>query len=75
MVTVEVGNELRVNDKASGNPRPLLRAVALPVDQILHAPSFTSGVQEVLHSFKLVCILSYKEEAKWDELGEFLVQV
>ncbi len=48
MSMVEVGKLLRVYNKASRDPGPLLGT--LPVDQILHALFPTLVVQEALHS-------------------------
>lgn len=35
---VEVSDEIWVEDVGSRNPEPLLRTVALPVDQVLESP-------------------------------------
>ena len=46
MGTIKVSEEGRVQDELTGDPRPLLRTVSLPVYQVLVPPATSSDIQD-----------------------------
>ena len=49
MSVVEVSDEGWIQDVSSGNPAPLLRAITLPVNQVLETPAPWSNTQETFY--------------------------
>ena len=66
MGTIEVPKKGRVQDELSGDPRPLLRAVSLPVHQVLVPPAPSSDIQDPGYSVGRMIV---DEPGGWRGLG------
>lgn len=62
MLPVEIPNEFRIQYVRRGHPRPLLRTISFPVDEVLSSMAPISDCQELLNSEKRFPIKNKEEE-------------
>ncbi len=71
MGPMEVSGERGIQNVLGADPGPLLRAVPLPIHQVLNYPAPATGVKNFLHSVHLLAVYDDGGGAPWSSASSW----